>query len=163
MRKKRTVGDAEIKSHISDYLRGKGLIEAWDDIYHGIPPKVTPEEFVECFDIDEIDYAFRHIGSEYSSGLALFIEEYAEVGDIELLAQKVLQSYGYPEDEDKLIALATLVEKGSEIIDPNKIIDALTYEAYSYKDMQSIVVVNQLFYDKLQETADEEHLAKLLE
>lgn len=145
------------------YLESKGFVKIWDEIVFGDPPDtIKPDDVIRFFSLGEVEKAFTGlIGIEYN-GTSIFIKEFKDAGGtIDFLADKALREYGYTEDEEKLSFLATLVREGSTLIDPNRIIDSLTYRAYAYNDPISIGRVNAFFHRELQGYADEKHLAKL--
>ena len=157
-------------NHVTAYFASKEFLDAWEGvIYYKTPNGVTAEDVVNYYGIAEI---WKTITQKYPEGAILsgrhydfpsFIIDYAEEGaDIDLLAEKVLEYFdGYPEDEEKLFALATLVENGSEKVDPNKIINSLTYSAFKKKDWESMQEVKRLFYITLKDYADDAHLIRI--
>ena len=150
--------------YIPDYLESHDPMRVWNQVFFGVGPKlITPEVYVNYYDINTISEAFWNQSSKTSYGFSVFIEEYACLGgNIDLLTKKIKKAYGgYPEDEDKLVVLSKLLEYGAKEIDANKIIDSLTYQAYYYQDKESREFVNNYFYRTLQEYADEAHLEKL--
>lgn len=144
---------------IKEYLKQKSFKEVWDDILFGnLPDIINPNDAIDFYDIREIEHQFKH-----TSTCENFIKHFVRVGgSVQKLAKKYLETFkGYPEDESRLITMATLSYYGATNIDPNKIIDALTHRAYSYKDQSSMEAVNAYIYEKLKDKADETHLAKL--
>lgn len=164
------------RDYIPEYLKRFCFSLVWDNlVYDESPYLITPDSVVSFYAFETIERSVKRAdnasrnrdrgafaGSKCYGGLPRFIEEFVKLGGtIDLLADKILDHYGYPEDEDKLAALAHLVKFGATKVDANKIIDSLSYKAYAYKDKRSIAKVNKYFCDVLEGHADSAHLVKI--
>lgn len=152
------------KKHKTEYLERYCFGIVWEDIaFDNLPTDIiTPNDAVEFYSADSILKEIAKFSGNTNESFERFVKTFnLKGGDIDLLAEKILVAYGYPEEEEKLASLATLLYYGASNIDANSIIDALTYKAYSYKDKRSIKKVNKYFYDRLQGYADEAHLKKI--
>ncbi len=145
------------------YLYYRPFLAVWDDIVYGdVPSLITPNDIICYYSIKNI-YMECILTNEIAySGFERFVKEFAKLGgDLNLLASKFLDAYGYPEDDGKLMALASLAKYGATNVDANKIIDSLTYKAYTYKDKFSKQAVNECIREMLDGIADRPHLNKL--
>ena len=151
------------EEHKAEYFKRYCFGAVWDDLVYGdAPDGISVDDAIEYYRIEEIAYGYNHTRTMPYSGFSNFIREFVKLGgDIEHLADKYLQAYCYPEDDTKLIALATLKNYGATNVDANKIIDALTYKSYSYKDKNAIRVINEHLFGLLRDYADALHLARL--
>lgn len=147
------------EDYIQAYLDYFNFGCLWDEVMFGnLPNIISLKDVIEYYTVKEIEKQFH--GSHY--GCEKFIKEYKKVGgDINVLARKFLVHYGYPEDEYVLMILALLLQNGAIRIEADRIIDALTYQAYIYKDSASIKATNERFREILKGHVGTARLAKL--
>lgn len=148
------------EKYVKAYFEWHSIRTVWDNlVFKKSPSIIKPDDIIGYYSIKDIESLFD---DKPYSGCEGFIKEFIKAGgSVKKIAKKYLDACGYPEDEFRLCILATLSCYGANIIDPNKLIDALTYKAYIYKDQASIGAVNAYILEKLEGRADDAHLAKL--
>ena len=127
-----------------------------------LPYPVTPDDVVRHFSIRELKYIYAEIGGFRYDGFGAFVDNFAEAGgDIDLLVDKFLKELGYPEEKESLAALAIMKHHGTDLVDANKIVDTLTFDAFVYKDQATIKKVKLWFLDMLIDHIDTQRLTEL--